>query len=188
MVDELKVIVAQRLKSLMENNNLNQSEFSEKTGISKDTVSKLVNKSYSLSIPNALLISEKFGVSLDYLYGRCEEENSNQYALEILQRHFCAYKEKEPWQENIPAAAYISFSTALADFLDILTNLKEAKIPEDLRKEGVQRAKKTFLSVIEDEPENPRKYVLVDYHLFATGEIQKAIDKAKEKINGNPYD
>lgn len=184
----LKSTVAERLKSLMEKKNLNQTEFSEITGISKDTVSKLVNENYSLSILNALLISEKFGVSLDYLYGRCEEENSNQYALEILQRHFCAYKEKEPWQENAPAAAYISFSTALADFLDRLTNLKEAKIPEDLRKEGVQRAKKTFISVIENEPENPRKYVLIDYHLFATGEIQKAIDKAKEEISGNPYD
>lgn len=174
-MDDLKATVAEQLKNLIKNNYLSQTEFAEKTGISKDTVSKLVNKKYSLSITNAVRISEVFGVSLDYLYGLDKEENRDQYALNTLLKHFYVYKGKSyfpPYQRE----AYISCSLALSTFLDKLTNLENARIDDDLREDGKQRAKEAFLSVISEEPKDSKSYVLLGSE-FYTPEVKAAVAK-----------
>lgn len=178
----LKSTVAERLKSLMEKKNLNQTEFSEITGISKDTVSKLVNENYSLSILNALLISEKFGVSLDYLYGRCEEANRNQYAFEILQKHFCVLK-KASFYDKLLVEAHFSCSEALATLLVKLARLEESDLDDDIHEIVKQRAKEDFLKVIEDVDQKSRDFVLLDA-AFYNPEVRTAFEKAKGEMRG----
>lgn len=175
---DLKASVAERLKNLMEKYSLSQTEFSQKVGISKDIVSKLVNGKYSLSITNAIRISEVFGVSLDYLYGIDEKENHDQYALETLLKHFCVYKGKSSFPPN-QREAYISCSLALSTLLDTLANLEDARIADDLREEGKRRAKEAFLSVISDEPEGSKSYVLLEAK-FYTPEVKAAVAKVTE--------
>lgn len=185
-MEDSKKIVAQRLKNLLESKNLTQTQFANQVGLSKDTVSKLINGKIALSAPNAILISQKFDVSLDYLYGTVNEVSYNQHVLMIMQKHFLALKEMSVWNGSI-AEMHISFSSALADFLDALTNLYEAKIPEDLRVEGERRAKESFLEVIEKTPEpgERRTYVLLDVNLY-TAKVVEAIKEAKEEVQGNP--
>lgn len=185
-MENLRGIVAQRLKSLLRSNNLSQKQFAEKASLSKDTVSKLLNENMTLSVPNAIRISQAFGVSLDYLYGRSEEENRNQYALEILLKHFCAIKEKSYWGTS-SIEVHISISPELGALLETITDLMEARIDDDLRREGIHRAKAAFLQVIDNPHEKPKKYVLFDPDLY-TDEVRDAIKKAKENRRGQRQD
>lgn len=176
----LKEVVAQRLKNLLESKNFSQTQFSEMVGLSKDTVSKLVNGKMSLSVPNAIRISQVFAVSLDYLYGMCEEENYNNYALEILLKHFAPVEGKSYWNADLMEAR-ISMSPELGTLLDTITNLMNARIDDDLRREGIYRAKVAFLQVIENTPGQPQPYVLLDPNLY-TEKVRGAIEAAREDI------
>lgn len=177
-MDKLKMDVAKQLKKLIEKYSLSQTEFAERTNIPKDTVSKLVNGKYSLSITNAIRISEAFNVSLDFLFDRIEEENADQYALNILLKHFKNYKAKSYWNNSV-IEAHITISSALANLLDTLTNLNEAKIDDDLRKEQENRAKKAFLNIIKNESIDSGKYVLLAANYF-TPEMKDLVEKLKE--------
>lgn len=181
-MEDLKIIVAQRLKQLIESRNISQSEFAKLTGISKDTVSKLVNGKYSLSIPNAIRISDEFQVSLEYLYGRETEENRMQYALDILLKHFPVCKDKSFWDISRPEV-HIMCSPALAELLNKLSTYQDAQLPDDILLELEQREKKTFLSVIEDTPKDTdtKKYLLLDAN-YCTPEVMEVIEKAKKEI------
>ena len=175
---DLKEIVAKRINLLLKNNRLTHKALADKCGLAKAIINKAAKG--DMSIKSALIISETLGVSLDYLYGRDEEENRNQYALELFLKHFRAVEGRSYWDTSL-MEVHISISYELDELLKTISDLTEARIDDDLRREGIQRAKAAFLQVMDNPLGRTKKYVLLDPNLY-TSEVRAIIKGLKENM------
>ncbi len=66
----MNIIVAERIKELMKDYNLNQTKLAEKLGISQTTISTWLLKKKEPSIRSLWLLADFFEVDIDYLVGR----------------------------------------------------------------------------------------------------------------------
>lgn len=66
----MKIIVSKRIKELMKENNLNQSNLSKKIGIKQGTISYWLSDKKEPSIASLWLLADFFDVDIDYLVGR----------------------------------------------------------------------------------------------------------------------
>ncbi len=66
----MKIIVAERIKELMQQHNLNQVKLAEKTGIRQNTISAWLLKKKEPSVTSLWLLADYFDVDIDYLVGR----------------------------------------------------------------------------------------------------------------------
>ncbi|MBM6899410.1 helix-turn-helix transcriptional regulator [Gemmiger formicilis] len=67
-------IIAGRVKELRTERHLTQEEFAESIGVATNTISRIERKEMSLSSEVALKIADEYKISLDWLFGRSEEE------------------------------------------------------------------------------------------------------------------
>ena len=66
----MKIIFAERLKELMNEQGLNQVRLSEKVGIKQNTISAWLLKKKEPCIRSLWMIADYFDVDIDYLVGR----------------------------------------------------------------------------------------------------------------------
>ena len=66
----MKIIVAERLRELMKEENLNQVRLAEKIGIKQNTISAWLSEKKEPCIASLWKIADYFGISVDYLIGR----------------------------------------------------------------------------------------------------------------------
>lgn len=66
----MKILVAERLKDLMAEQNLNQVALAKKIGVKQNTVSAWLLKKKEPCITSLWLICDYFNVDIDYLVGR----------------------------------------------------------------------------------------------------------------------
>ena len=66
----MKIIVAERIKELMQEHNLNQVKLAEGCGVKQNTISAWLSKSKEPSIRSLWLLADYFDVDIDYLVGR----------------------------------------------------------------------------------------------------------------------
>ncbi len=65
--NETKRIEVERMKELM--GEMSQQAFSEKTGISQSSISKILSNQHQLSANNIMLLAKSFNVSADWIIG-----------------------------------------------------------------------------------------------------------------------
>jgi transcriptional regulator with XRE-family HTH domain len=65
----IKDIISKRLNILISENNINQRELAEKTGISEVTISRYINGQRIPTVENLVRIAKVFNVSTDYIVG-----------------------------------------------------------------------------------------------------------------------
>ena len=68
----MKIIVAERLRDLMDEQGLNQVALAKKIGVKQNTISAWLLKKKEPCITSLWLIADYFGVDIDYLVGRKE--------------------------------------------------------------------------------------------------------------------
>ncbi len=68
----MKIMVAERLKDLMDEQNLNQVALAKKIGVKQNTISAWLLKKKEPCITSLWLVADYFGVDIDYLVGRKE--------------------------------------------------------------------------------------------------------------------
>ncbi len=66
----MNIIVAERIKDLMQEHNLNQIQLAEKSGVKQNTISAWLSKKKEPSIRSLWLLADFFDVEIDYLVGR----------------------------------------------------------------------------------------------------------------------
>ncbi len=66
----MDIIVAERIKELMKEHNLNQVQLAEKCGIKQNTISAWLSNKKEPSIRSLWLLADFFDVDIDYLVGR----------------------------------------------------------------------------------------------------------------------
>ena len=66
----MQIIVAQRVKELMGEEGINQTELADKLGVDSSTVCTWVNGKKEPNITSLWLLADYFDVSVDYLIGR----------------------------------------------------------------------------------------------------------------------
>ncbi len=66
----MKVIVAQRIKELMQENGLNQVQLAEKIGLKQNTISAWLLGKKEPCITSLWALADYFDVDIDYLVGR----------------------------------------------------------------------------------------------------------------------
>lgn len=71
----MNIIVAERIKDLMKENNLNQVKLAEKSGVKQSTISAWLLKNKEPSIRSLWLLADFFEVDIDYLVGKKTIEN-----------------------------------------------------------------------------------------------------------------
>lgn len=67
---EKEIIVAERIKELMTEENLNQTRLAEKIGVKQNTVSAWVLGKKEPNIKSLWALADFFQVDIDYLVGR----------------------------------------------------------------------------------------------------------------------
>lgn len=68
----MKIIVAERIKELMSEQELNQVKLAEKVGVKQNTISSWLNNKKQPSITSLWLLADYFNVEIDYLVGRTD--------------------------------------------------------------------------------------------------------------------
>ena len=92
---ELKKIIGKRLASLRERDGLTQQEVADKIGISKSSVSVYENGMRDMTADIVSKVSDLFRVTLDYLFGRTNDDS------------FIAYKKmKDQECDHVQKAAF----------------------------------------------------------------------------------
>ena len=66
----MNIIIAERIKELMREQNLNQSKLAEKIGVRQNTISDWLAKKKEPSIRSLWLLADYFDIDVDYLIGR----------------------------------------------------------------------------------------------------------------------
>ncbi len=66
----MEIIVAERIRELMEEHSLNQVKLAEKTGVGQNTISAWLLGKKLPNITSLWLLADYFDVSIDYLVGR----------------------------------------------------------------------------------------------------------------------
>ncbi len=66
----MKIIVAERVRELMKEENLTQVELANKIGLKQNTISAWLLNKKEPSIRSLWLVADYFNVDIDYLVGR----------------------------------------------------------------------------------------------------------------------
>ena len=66
----MKIIVANRIKELMNEEKLTQTALANKIGVKQNTISAWILEKKEPSIKSLWLLADYFGVDVDYLIGR----------------------------------------------------------------------------------------------------------------------
>lgn len=66
----MKIIVAERIKELMKEENLTQVALAEKIGVKQNTISAWLLEKKEPSIRSLWLLADYFNVDIDYIVGR----------------------------------------------------------------------------------------------------------------------
>ena len=66
----MKIIVAERIKELMKEENLTQVALAAKTGVKQNTISAWLLEKKEPSIRSLWLLADYFNVDIDYIVGR----------------------------------------------------------------------------------------------------------------------
>lgn len=66
----MKILVADRIRELMNEQGLNQVRLAEKVGVKQNTISAWLNNKKEPSITSLWLLADYFNVEIDYLVGR----------------------------------------------------------------------------------------------------------------------
>lgn len=66
----LKILVAERIRELMKEQNLNQVKLAEKIGMRQNTISAWLLNKKEPSISSLWLLADYFNVEIDYIVGR----------------------------------------------------------------------------------------------------------------------
>ena len=69
----MKIIFAERLKTLMKEHGLNQVQLAEKVGVKQNTISAWLLKKKEPCIRSLWLIADYFEETVDYLIGRTND-------------------------------------------------------------------------------------------------------------------
>jgi transcriptional regulator with XRE-family HTH domain len=69
----MKILIAERIKELMKEQNLNQVKLAEKIGVKQNTISAWLLKKKEPCINSLWLLADYFEVSIDYLVGRIND-------------------------------------------------------------------------------------------------------------------
>jgi len=148
-MDITKDVVAQRIKKLLESRGLSQSDFAEKSSMTKDAVSKIVNGKMALSVPSALKIANTFGVSLDYLFGLTEFENGAHYAYSVLKRHL-RFTTTDP-SCDITKYPSLMVSAPVLRYWDAIFKTKTVDLPDDLKNDWLARTENELIAAFQSE-------------------------------------
>lgn len=181
-MDELKEKTSERLQTLLKSRKMKAAELARISYVSADTISKVIRKKELLSIKNALLIARALGVSLDYLYGNSDVENTEQYALDIMNKHISSFVRKSVFGGSALNKS-ISFSAAYFNYLDGVCEAKKADIKEELRQIWLKEIETDFLNTIKDDTTQGVEYALIKQELL-TKEVLDQLEKAKREMDG----
>lgn len=149
-----KKAIGDRLKQLRKRNinpktnkSFTQEDFAFKIGISPDSIKKIEQGHNVLTVDNAITIKEKFGVSLDWLYGVSEEMNDEiSTTLIALRKYFKLCVKRNKYCKYFTA----TFSETLRDFLleydEAERICKEKNIPDSGREAWLNDIKARYNS------------------------------------------
>ena len=66
----MKILIQQRIKELMREENLNQVQLAQKIGLKQNTISAWLLEKKEPSIKSLWLLADYFNTDIDYLVGR----------------------------------------------------------------------------------------------------------------------
>lgn len=121
-----------RLKSLRNERNLNQSEVAEELGIARTTYANYEQGTRFPGKENLIAIAEYFGVSIDYLLGETDEQQSLDKVVnkisddEDLLEFYMAVKENEDLKRLFKHSKDLS-SKSLKQIVEIIKTFEETK-------------------------------------------------------------
>lgn len=98
-------IITKNIKQLRKNFNLTQADLAKKLNLSFQQISNLENGRRNLTLEQALLLNQKFGVSVDWILGISSiPQNTNTEAVSkaLLIRINDIYEQTHKWKPSAP--------------------------------------------------------------------------------------
>lgn len=150
----------ERIADIRKQSRLTQKEFADKIGKSADLIAKMESGKTPASIETAIRVSEVFGVSLDYIYGRTQEIKDEPSTMLLYLTKFFDYECNE---ENGRFSHTVKVKKCAVDFLQKYATAKkiyeETSMPDIAFNRWVDMLKTEFNDGISDE--NAVEYSLV---------------------------
>lgn len=132
-----------RFKAVREALSLTQQKFAEELGISTAAVRKIENESTNLGINHAITIHEKFGYSLDYLYGFTDSTNDEASTMLLYLRKIFHYQ----YDAKMKYPFTVKVSQPVIDFLKSISKadeLLDSGMPQEAYDIWLNQLKKDF--------------------------------------------
>lgn len=166
---EMRKIVSERLKKIR--GDKTQEKFSADTKIDFETYRKIEQKSIVLSIENAIKISRKCNVSLDYIYAMSDDINKEISSINTAIRNIIGIKENIVQERNFDnelmytSTLHISLNEYLHQLLIDIGKIKTTNLPEDEEKQAIEALELKYNEKITELKENGDNKI-VRYVLF----------------------
>lgn len=168
---ELMDIVVNRLKAIMEDNNLTQKQLAEKCFFSPDVISKAKTKRNLLSVKHAKMIANSMHVSLDYIYGESDVSSVEQESINITETQLAPHKINIHIGDNVYSLMAINFSNRLEEYFEIICALQDTKFDKDLCEKQLKRKREALLKSLQDKEDTPNEYIILPKDLICTDTI-----------------
>lgn len=168
---ELMDIVAKRLGTIMEDNNLTQKELAEKCFFSPDVISKAITKRNLLSVKHAKMIANNMHVSLDYIYGESNVSSMEQESINLTETQLAPHKINIHIGDNVYSLMAINFSNCLEEYFEIICALQDTKFDKDLCEKQLERKRKALLKSLQDKDSTFNEYIILPKDLICTDTI-----------------
>lgn len=126
----------------------NQQTIANEWDVSKNVLSKACT-GRGLTVENALKISKREGVSLDFIYANSDEKNKFYSTFNIINKHLVFNVQKQKLDTR-PSSSSLSISEPLVKYLESICELNNCEsVPENARKEWQKNIEKDFLEILE---------------------------------------
>lgn len=158
-----------RLLELRKKHNLTQDQLANAVKISATTVSNIESAKNIMSIDIALIIAERYKVSLDWLYGLSDDASPD--VLDSFSSFFSIGQAYIPVENKTVSNKFpfltIHLSSAVRDYLleknDIEKINKEKDLPEPAYKAWLESIRTKYLKELQENGEvKPVEYVLIE--------------------------
>lgn len=151
---ELKKIVSERVKKVMEYSEVSQKEFAIDMGCDLSNLQKILTGTRALAPVYAKNIAELYDVSMDYLYGLSEYMNDNEiiidkilkqnYEMKIIKKSYMNRKLEVIDSEMLEFTLNENLIQYLYEANKINENLRTNKITEEFYNEKMELLRDTF--------------------------------------------
>lgn len=150
----------ERIACLRKSKNLTQEQFAEEIGMSPATISSIEQGRNQVSAEVAIAIADRFGVSLDWIYGRTEDTNDEASTMLLYLKKIMGFHIDQNYTHPYFFVIGKPFFDFFEGYVQATKLFNEGAIPEAAYNPWIDKLKDDFNKAMKENPD-AKEYGLI---------------------------